>query len=119
MTIYKASTCGCCKKWVEHVRAAGFTVQVHDTDDLDQVKSDAGVPAKARSCHTALVGTYVIEGHVPADLVKKLLAERPNVVGLAVPGMVIGSPGMEGSAPAHYDVVSFDKAGASAVYARR
>ena len=119
ITVYKSPSCGCCRKWVDYMRAQGFQVVVHDLDDLTEVKTEAGVPAKLRSCHTALVGGYAIEGHVPADLVVKLLREHPKVAGLAVPGMVSGSPGMEGGAPVHYDVVAFDRAGHTLVYASR
>jgi hypothetical protein len=86
---------------------------------LNQIKARYNVPAKLRSCHTALVGGYVIEGHVPADLIHRLLQEKPPILGLAVPGMPIGSPGMEGGKPQRYEVVTFDKHGKTAVYARR
>src|ERR671933_551663 len=87
LTVYKSPSCGCCKKWIEHVRANGFAVRAFDVEDLSDVKATAGVPAALRSCHTAYVGGYVVEGHVPADLVKRMLAERPAITGLAVPGM--------------------------------
>src|SRR3989442_14641212 len=116
VTVYKSPSCGCCAKWVERMRAAGFTVNVHDTDDLSEVMSSFGVPSALGSCHTASVGGYVIEGHVPADLVKRLLAEHPAVTGLAVPGMVAGSPGMEQGRSQPYDVIAWDKQGHSSVY---
>ena len=119
MTVYKSPTCGCCSEWVKHVRAAGFKVKVIDMDDVSSIKAESGVPGKLASCHTALVGGYVIEGHVPADLIKRLLQERAKIRGLSVPGMVAGSPGMEGGPPQHYDVVTFDAKGRSSVYARR
>jgi hypothetical protein len=119
VTVYKTPTCGCCGKWVEYMKASGFKVVVHDMDDLSEIKAFNGVRPALRSCHTAIVGGYVIEGHVPADLVKKLLTEHPKVAGLAVPGMVTGSPGMEGGTPEHYDVISWDNQGHTAVYARR
>lgn len=120
MTVYKDPNCGCCSKWVDHVKQAGFTVTVRETDDMDSVKASFGVPAALASCHTARVGAYAIEGHVPADLIVRLLKEQPAGRGLAVPGMPVGSPGMEmGSRKDAYDVLLFDKAGKSRVYASR
>ena len=119
VTVHKSPTCGCCAKWVDHAKAAGFQTTVHDMADVDPIKDKNGVPGSLRSCHTALVGGYVIEGHVPADLIQKLLKERPAILGLSVPGMVMGSPGMEGAGKEAYDVVSFDKDGKTAVYAKR
>lgn len=118
ITVYKSPTCGCCKNWVEHVKAAGFTVEVHDLDNLSDIKADAGVPAGARSCHTAIVGGYAIEGHVPAATIQRILKEKPAVAGLAVPGMPVGSPGMEvpGQAADKYDVVAFKADGSTSVY---
>jgi hypothetical protein len=95
VTVYKTASCGCCGAWVEHLRAAGVATQVHDVADLVAVKARLGVPASLASCHTAMVGGYVIEGHVPAADVRRLLALRPAGAGLAVPGMPAGSPGME------------------------
>jgi hypothetical protein len=117
LVVYKSATCGCCKNWVEHMRHAGFTVVVHDTDDVQPVKDESGVPTALRSCHTALVGKYVIEGHVPAPDVRRLLRERPAVAGLAVPGMPAGSPGMEAATSERYDVMTFGGPGAQRVYA--
>lgn len=119
VTVYKSASCGCCGKWVAHLRAAGFTVVTHDTDDLETVRTSFGVPFRLGSCHTARVGNYVIEGHVPADVIQKLLAEHPAVLGLSVPGMVTGSPGMEGPGAVPYDVVAWDRAGKTTVYAHR
>jgi len=119
MTVYKSPSCGCCAKWVAHAKAAGFAVTVKDTDDMDAVKREIGVPSALQSCHTALVGGYVIEGHVPADVVRRLLAEKPKGIGLAVPGMPVGSPGMEGSPKERYDVVLFERTGATKVFASR
>jgi len=121
MTVYKSPTCGCCAKWVAHMRNAGFDLTVNDVPNVGEIKAQHHVPADAQSCHTALVGGYVVEGHVPADVVKQLLKEKPAVLGLAVPGMPVGSPGME-SADANkqaYNVLSFDKAGKTEVYAVR
>lgn len=117
--VYKTPTCGCCGKWVDHLRAAGFTVNVTDLNDLADVKRTSGIPANLQSCHTAKVGEYVVEGHVPAADVKKLLAERPAVKGIAVSGMPIGSPGMEvaGVPAQRYDVMAFDAAGKTRVFA--
>ncbi len=120
MTVYKSPTCGCCSQWVEHAEKAGFTVKTIDTNDLATVKRNMGVPARLQSCHTVLVGSYVIEGHVPAADVKRLLTEKTKVRGLAVPGMPVGSPGMEMGSPANYDrydVVSFTADGKQAVFA--
>jgi hypothetical protein len=117
VTVFKDPNCGCCGKWVEHMRANGFTVKEIATADMATVKREAGVPQALGSCHTARVGGYVIEGHVPAADVKRLLAEKPKVSGLAAPGMPMGSPGMEGPYPAErYDVVSFDAEGKARVY---
>lgn len=95
MTVHKTPTCGCCSAWIDHMRAAGFTVEVHDMDDLAPVKTRLGVPYGKGSCHTAEVGGYLVEGHVPAEDIKRLLAEKPDARGLVVPGMPLGSPGME------------------------
>ncbi len=117
--VYKSASCGCCGKWIEHLQRAGFTVEAHDTDSLSDVMAAFGVPSSLASCHTAKVGSYVIEGHVPADLIAKALREHPPIAGLAVPGMVIGSPGMEGGTPQHYDVVAWTASGKTSVYATR
>lgn len=115
MEVYKSPTCGCCSKWVEHVREAGITVKVSDISDdaLAALKEKHGVPRTAQSCHTGLVGGYVIEGHVPVSEVQRLLKEKPAVAGIAVGGMPIGSPGMEvpGQRPQTYNVVTFSKQG--------
>ncbi|HSU12969.1 DUF411 domain-containing protein [Longimicrobium sp.] len=118
--VYKSPTCGCCNNWVKHMQDSGFRVETHDQDNVDPVKDEAGVPQAMRSCHTAKIGGYAIEGHVPADVIRQLLREHPaDIVGLAVPGMVTGSPGMEGPNPQHYDVVAFTKDGQTRVYASR
>ena len=118
--VFKTPTCGCCSKWVEHLRTNGFTVRTTDLNDLHQIKSSRGIPAELQSCHTAIVGGYVVEGHVPATDVQRLLKEKPAVVGIAVGGMPVGSPGMEfrDLKPQAYNVMSFDKAGKTAVYAK-
>lgn len=120
MTVYKDPNCGCCTEWVSHVRKAGFVVTVRDTADMSSVKASFGVPSALESCHTARVGAYAIEGHVPADLIQKLLREQPVARGLAVPGMPQGSPGMEQGAPKDaFEVLLFDKAGKTRVFALR
>lgn len=115
--VFKDASCGCCNGWVAHLRDAGFEVDARDTEELEAIKVDAGVPAGLASCHTALVDGYVVEGHVPAEIVERLLAERPDIAGLSVPGMVEGSPGMEGPNPRPYQVVAFDREGHTRVYA--
>ena len=120
ITVYKDPSCGCCTKWVDHLRANGFAPEVHDRSDMDALKDSLGVPAKLRSCHTAIVETYVIEGHVPAVDVKRLLSSKPaKTVGVAVPGMPAGSPGMEvGTRVDRYDVIAFAPGGGTRVFAR-
>ena len=116
--VYKTPTCGCCSKWVAHLRAAGFTVRTIDLEDLGAIRRDWKVPSKLASCHTAKVGRYVIEGHVPAADIRRLLETQPRVDGLSVPGMPVGSPGMEqGSVVEPYDVLSFNAAGETHVFA--
>lgn len=117
VTVYKSPTCGCCKEWEKHMREAGFTVVSHDTNDMNAVKHEHGITQDIGSCHTATVGGYVLEGHVPAADVKRLLAERPAVAGLAVPGMPMGSPGMEGIYRDKFNVVAFDSTGGRSVFA--
>ena len=117
VTVYKSPTCGCCRDWVTHMEKSGFTVTAHDQADMDAIKDRYGVPSGVRSCHTALVGSYVIEGHVPAADVDRLLKEQPKVAGLAVPGMVMGSPGMEGGMSKPYLVVAFQKTGSTTTFA--
>jgi hypothetical protein len=107
MTVWKDPNCGCCSGWVEHIRRNGFTVTVIETSDVQTIKVQRGILVELASCHTAEIGGYTIEGHVPAAAVTRLLAEKPAGHGLAVPGMPIGSPGMEGGRPATYDVILF------------
>lgn len=117
--VYTTPTCGCCSKWVDHLRDAGFEVRTTEMQDLADLKASHGVPRHLESCHTALVAGYVLEGHVPATDIQRLLLERPAVRGLAVPGMPIGSPGMElpGRKAEPYDVVAFDDHGHTEVFA--
>jgi len=119
ISVYKNASCGCCKKWVEHLQAAGFRVMVHDTSNLAGVMERYGVPRKLTACHTAVVDGYVIEGHVPADVIQRLLKERPGIAGVAVPGMPAGSPGMESETPARFYILTFDKNGTTSVYGAR
>ena len=122
ITVYKSPTCGCCANWVTYMKNNGFTVDAHDVgeDMLNQVKATAGVPEPLRSCHVALAAGYAFEGHVPAELVKKVLTDKPKALGLAVPGMPAGSPGMEmGGQKASFEVMAFDRVGKSWVYAKR
>jgi hypothetical protein len=119
LTVYRDAGCGCCKLWVEHMKRAGFKVTAHDVADIGAVKRDKGVPESLASCHTGLVGGYLVEGHVPGDLVQQMLAAKPAIMGLAVPGMPMGSPGMEGPRKDPYDVIAFEKNGKTTVYAKR
>jgi len=119
MLVYKDPGCGCCEKWVGLMRAAEFELSVRNTTAMDPIKQRYQVSPALASCHTAIVAGYVIEGHVPADLIQKLLRDRPKLRGLAVPGMVTGSPGMEGPNPQAYQVLAFDASGKTTVYARR
>jgi hypothetical protein len=118
--VFKTATCGCCQKWVDHLAANGFAPEVEVLPALDAVKDEANVPPPLRSCHTALVGGYVVEGHVPADVVQRMLREKPAIAGIAVPGMPIGSPGMEqGSRKDPYEIVAFSRDGKTSIYDRR
>jgi hypothetical protein len=119
INVWKDANCGCCKSWIEHMRKHGFTVIAHDTPDLTPVKQQHGVGADLVSCHTGVIAGYTIEGHVPADLVRKMLTEKPKIAGLAVPGMPMGSPGMEGGMAEKYDVIAFTTDGGRTVYASR
>ena len=109
--VYKSPTCGCCSKWIDHLRRNGFSVRATDVPDVTPIKLENGVPLRLASCHTAFAGGYIVEGHVPAEDLRRLLSERPAISGLAVPGMPIGSPGMEGPNPEHYKVLSFGEGG--------
>jgi len=114
--VYKTPTCGCCTDWVTHIEAAGFRTEVQDLQDLTMIKARAGVPHTLGSCHTSLVGDYVVEGHVPASALRRLLTEKPAIAGIAVPGMPMGSPGMEGPWKDPYDVIAFTRDGKQTVY---
>lgn len=118
IVVYKSPTCSCCSKWEEHLDKSGFNVISRPTQQLVQIKNQRGIPENLRSCHTAVIDGYVIEGHVPASDIRKLLDQRPDVVGLTAPGMPQKSPGMqpEGEKPANYDVLSFNRQGESAIF---
>jgi hypothetical protein len=118
MIVYKSPTCGCCAKWVDYVQANGFTAAVTNMPDVTPVKIAHKLPPRLASCHTTLINGYVIEGHVPVEDVRRLLKQKPaNVAGLAAPGMPAGSPGMDVPGSPPYDVLAFDKSGATSVYA--
>lgn len=120
VVVYKTATCGCCGKWVDHLREHNLSVSVVIVRETQSAQQRFGVPATLGSCHTATAGGYFVEGHVPADLVQRLLDERPeDIRGIAVPGMPVGSPGMEGPNAVEYEVVSVSLQGDVAVYARR
>lgn len=116
--MHKDPSCGCCGKWAEHLAANGFRVKTVEERDMAAVKRRFGIPAPLASCHTAEVGGYVIEGHVPAVTIKRLLQEKPRVAGLAAPGMPLGSPGMEtpGMPPQAYEVIAFSRDGRASVF---
>ena len=117
LDVYKSPTCGCCANWVKHMEANGFTATATNMADVTPIKTQHGVPSRLTSCHTTLVGGYVIEGHVPASDVRRLLKEKPAIVGLAAPGMPAGSPGMDVPNSPPYDVLAFDKNGKTWVFA--
>ena len=118
ITVFKTPTCGCCGKWVEHLKANGFTVKVLEVNDTSAYERQYRVPRTMESCHTAIVNGYTIEGHVPGTEIKRLLNEKPKTVGLAVPGMPVGSPGMEAAHSEAFSVLIFDESGHGSVYAR-
>lgn len=114
--VFKSPLCGCCEEWVKHLRANGFAVKVNDVENPSDYREKAGIPAALDSCHTAMVGGYAIVGHVPATDIKRLLAARPKARGLAVPGMPLGSPGMEGPRKDPFDVLLVQRDGRTSVY---
>ncbi len=119
ITVYKSPSCGCCTEWVSHLKDNGFDVTVNETDNINAIKMEAGLTRELASCHTAFAGDYVIEGHVPASDIHKLLAEAPKAKGLAVPGMPVGSPGMEmGDRQDAYTVVLFNEQGQTQPFAQ-
>ena len=116
--VWKSPDCGCCANWIDHLRAAGFSVRARNVPDVDAARAANGVPRSLGSCHTARVGGYAIEGHVPAAEIKRLLKERPAGAGLAVPGMPLGAPGMEGGRAQPYEVLLFRSDGSARSFAR-
>lgn len=120
MTVYKSKYCGCCGDWVKHMEKNGYTVKTVLSEDMDGVKKRLGVPSKLSSCHTAIIDGYLVEGHVPADVVDKMLKEKPDILGIASPGMPMGSPGMEqGGKKDPNPIVSFDKNNKYFIYENR
>jgi hypothetical protein len=117
ITVYKDPNCGCCKKWIEHLQSHGYRVDAKDTPDMTEIKRSLGVPDGLTACHTAVVNGYVIEGHVPAEDIDRLLKQKPTIAGVAVPGMPMGSPGMDGGRVERYQVMAFDKKGKRTVFA--
>lgn len=118
ITVYKSPSCGCCGKWVDHLKDNGFDVTVNNRNDMSSVKREFGVQPRQQSCHTAKVDGYFIEGHVPAEDIQRLLQDKPAIRGLAVPGMPMGSPGMEGPRKDRYSVFAIDNQGQAAVFSR-
>jgi hypothetical protein len=116
--VFLTPTCGCCGKWADHMKAAGFDVEREVTTELEKVPARQPIPANLRSCHTAVVGKYLVEGHVPADVVRQLLREAPAIVGISAPNMPVGSPGMEGPNAQPYPIVAFKADGSVYEYAR-
>jgi hypothetical protein len=117
ITVYKDPSCGCCKNWIAYLARHGYTVDARDTPNMTEIKHSLGVPDGLTACHTAVVNGYLIEGHVPAEDIDRLLAQKPTIAGIAVPGMPMGSPGMDGPHSQGYRVISFDKAGKTKVFA--
>jgi hypothetical protein len=118
ISVYKNQYCGCCHEWIKHLQKNGFNVSTNDVPDTTPVRAKLGMPAELGSCHTAVIGGYVIEGHVPAADIQRLLKEKPKAVGLAVPGMPAGSPGMESPNPEPYNTLLVLKDGSTRVFAK-
>ena len=117
MTVYKSPSCGCCSKWIDIMKSKGFKVDVIETNEVNNIKQKAGLQAGQTSCHTAFVDGYVVEGHVNYSAIKKMLEEKPNIIGITVPGMPIGSPGMEqGNTKQAYNILYVNKDGSTGVY---
>jgi len=117
MEVFKSATCGCCEQWIEHLRQHGFRVSAHNVDDVSAARKQLGMPERLGACHTAKIGKYIIEGHVPAADIQRLLKEKPKALGLAVPSMPPGSPGMESATPIPYDTLLVQTDGRTSVYA--
>lgn len=118
IVVYKSPTCGCCKKWVDHLRSNGFSVDVRERNNMQPIKQEEGIQPQHQSCHTAKIDGYFIEGHVPANDIKRLISEKPSIAGLAVPGMPMGSPGMEGHRKDSYSVLAVDAKNSTTVFAQ-
>jgi hypothetical protein len=118
ITVWRSPACGCCHLWAKHMEASGMSVKIIDADNLAKIKAERGIPSELASCHTAVVAGYAIEGHVPAREVKRLLAERPDAISLAVPGMPADAPGMDAKSGDPFDVLLVKKDGSTAIYAR-
>lgn len=118
VVVYKSATCGCCKKWVEHLKENSFQVSSENVDDLNAVKKKYGIKENIQSCHTAIIGRYIVEGHVPAQDIKRMLREQPGIKGISAPGMPLGSPGMEAKTSKPFNVLSFDKSGKTEIYSK-
>ena len=117
MTVYKSPSCGCCSEWIDIMKSKGFKIDVIETNEVNNIKQKAGLQAGQTSCHTAFVDGYVIEGHVDYSAIKKMLVEKPNILGITVPGMPIGSPGMEqGNTKQAYNILYVNKDGSTGVY---
>ncbi len=117
--VRKQPGCGCCDKWADHLEENGFTVAVEEDPQLDAYRNRLGIPSRLWSCHTGVIDGYAVEGHVPADLIQRMIEQKPAIVGIAVPGMPMGSPGMEGPVKQVYDVIAFRKDATTFLYARR
>lgn len=118
VTVYKSPTCGCCMGWVDYLRDKDFEVETHDLENLGKIKRQYGVEPSLQSCHTAIVDGYVVEGHVPAEDIRRLMRERPDIKGISAPGMPAMSPGMASLEPKNYDVLSFDAEGGVEIFSQ-
>jgi len=118
INVYKTATCGCCSAWIDHLKSSGFKVVAHDVADPGTIRAKFGISEQYGSCHTGVIGGYAIEGHVPASSIRKLLKEKPKASGIAVPGMPMGSPGMEGARKDAYNVLLVAKDGTSKPYTK-
>lgn len=116
--VFKSPYCGCCEKWVEHMEKNGFKVSAHNVNDVPAARKNLGMPDRFGSCHTAKVGGYVVEGHVPAADIQRLLKEKPKAIGLAAPGMPQGSPGMETATPVPYETLLIQADGSARLFAK-
>jgi hypothetical protein len=118
VTAWRSPSCGCCHEWAKHVEQSGLSVEMIDAPDIDKIKREHGISSELASCHTAVAGGYMIEGHVPPREIKRLLAERPDAIGLAVPGMPNGAPGMDSGSKEPFNVLLVKKDGSTEVFAK-